>query len=461
MKRTAATKLIRARVEAFIRDFAKWNAKFYPAVFGTELLEWDPIQKEFVRTVSSRHFMPGERVGDVGCGVGSPPEHSPRHEKIILIDQRSETEALVETKAKKGGGRFYEYAVRWDGNEWQIARLQTFFAATGERVTDVALKALARSRAKPLWTKGVPAGLERSFKGGASLRTRYGVSRIKVVSAGVLEAPSGFLACDDPGEWQWGAAVLEIRIPPGKHEVDLVIDDNLQIVGAARVVFDGRTTNGVYAYATRRYRTRKVRRSLSHIVGVDGGMVGLGDAGAIIGLSRRERERLYWRIVDAQLGKHAKGAVFVPIDSATKAIAIDSGCGDGGYEAFWKLDRAGRPLELILDFADLALAVWDKVKVPFTRGRSISSIGKRRLRSYGVSVHFGHEGTQQILMVRGDKEVRVKIFDTGGNMLFGSEGGGCSQCDNETRYYLPANFPRNLSGHLELEMYMGHRYEFG
>jgi hypothetical protein len=59
----------------------------------------------------------------------------------------------------------------------------------------------------------------------------------------------------------------------------------------------------------------------------------------------------------------AAGALFIPIDDWTRALAIRSSCGDGGYAAYWQFDAAGQPVSLIFDFADLAQPVCEAINL--------------------------------------------------------------------------------------------------
>src|SRR5580765_4393816 len=101
-----ASELIRVRVESFIRDYAAWNAKFYRPGLSAEL-NWEAAHRAF-DVIASRHFVPGEKVRNVGYSIGSPPEHSPDTETIVTITEQAAT-ALVETESKAGISVFVEY----------------------------------------------------------------------------------------------------------------------------------------------------------------------------------------------------------------------------------------------------------------------------------------------------------------------------------------------------------------
>src|SRR5438045_8011907 len=105
------------------------------------------------------------------------------------------------------------------------------------KTNDLDLKTIAATRGPPIPAKEFPSGLDRLFDRPARLRTRRGLANTEIRRVGRIEAPSGFFACDDPGLWNDGAAVFDMTIPAGKHAIDLLTDDKMRIVGAARVVF--------------------------------------------------------------------------------------------------------------------------------------------------------------------------------------------------------------------------------
>jgi hypothetical protein len=188
-------------------------------------------------------------------------------------------------------------------------------------------------------------------------------------------------------------------------------------------------------------------------------MIGLADAGAVISLSRREREKVSIKLAEASLSKGTRDAAFLELPGSHRIWAINSGGGDGGYCAYWHLDAAGHPMSLIFDFADLALPVWETVRVPLKMSAPTGLITDRKLQRRALAIRFGHQRNQRTLMVKSDKTTKTKIFDSGGQIVFDSDGYGFSICEGETSYHLPHDFPVNLAGELEVQIYLGHRYE--
>lgn len=446
--------VIRARVEEFIRDCADWNTNFFRP--GSPL-DWSKAKDDF-KVIAARHFISGKAVGGAGATIGSPPEHSPEQERIVSIVKGSSDKAIVETELERKYPIYYEYTLERIGDEWKIAHLQTLLSSKSETVKDIDLNALARKILRPVPAKEFPIGLDRLFGGPVTLQTRHGLANTRISVAGTIEAPSGFLTCDDPGCWQWGASVFGLPIPPGKHAIELVLDDRLKIVGAARIVFDRREYKGFFAPAIR-IGPKDDDTGESHVISVDGGMIGFADAAAIIELPRRSRERLDSQLAKASLAKKQRGAVSVPLAGTLQAWAIDSGCGDGGYCAYWHLDDDEQPISLIFDFADLGLSKFETLCFPVEIGNSPQLVKDKDLRAWGITIRFKHENGLRIMSVSSDRQTTTKILDSTREIIFDSCGSGCSVCGDETTYYLPDNLPEKLNGMLEVEIYLGHGYE--
>jgi hypothetical protein len=389
----------------------------------------------------------------IGQSIGTPPEHS-KQEKIVSINQKSKSEALVETEFLEAYSKYYEYTMRKVGNDWRILKIQTFHCNSEERVKDVDLHSLRPKAAKAVPQTEVPSGLDELFARPLRLQTSsWGVVQTKIVAAGEVFIPSGYLAADDPGCWESGAAVLEQQLPPGRHKLELVIGVKPKIVAAARLNFGGKGA-GV-AFATRRIPGNHSQKN-THIIGVDGGMIGLADSKALGLLSRRDRERLYHQLCEALDKKRDAGSI--ALNSHTEAWAIRSGCGDGGYAAYWLLGKDKNPVSLIFDFAELALPVWETLHVPFVRKGAHIKITDSELRNRKISLKFTMEEGVQRLCVKSKRETVTKLFSPNNQLVFDSAGSGCSMSGDETFYLLPEDFSRCIEGKIELQIYMGHKY---
>jgi len=179
---------------------------------------------------------------------------------------------------------------------------------------------------------------------------------------------------------------------------------------------------------------------------------------ALSKLSKRQRERHYWKIIEASDAKQAKGAWSTPVEGGSEALAIRSGAGDGGYPAFWVLDAEGKPISLIFDFADLAQSIYEETEIPLA-GVS-GAIVNDRLKKEGIHVEFGSDQGRRTLNIFSREHVNLKIYGNDRNVLFKSEGAGFSQVGEQKTYVLPSTIPSNLAGHMKVQWYKGHRYEF-
>lgn len=454
---------IRAGMEEFLRDCETWKSNTRPPesieamLSSLEIVDHEARREEFQVTVG-RHFVSPQAAAAVQAMVATGWESTVELERIAGIDHHAPDAAIVETET--GGLRkaYNIYKLCLVGGVWLIASMQTFHAGREEKVEDPDLGVLGASLPAPVQATTFPEGLSDLFDGPARVRTSWGVVATRVTSVGEIAAPSGFLAGDDPGRWECGAEVFEMRIPPGRHRIDLVTEERTGTVTAARVVV-GRSQKGVsIAFATRRSATNHAAPE-SHVIGVDGGIIGLADAGSLIRLSRREREALYQELASASLQMGNRGAAFVPLSGLAEAWSIRSGGGDGGYCAYWSLDTKGNPLALVFDFAELAMPLCETLRGSFQISKGVSRVDQRELESRGIEVQFGRDRRHQTLKVRSPISTRTKLCDPAGRTLFDSEGSGCSQCENETVYHLPRNWPERLSGVFEVQVHLGNRYE--
>jgi hypothetical protein len=453
-----SSRAIRASVTNFIKDFAKWNSQVYRRGKFDPALDWEKARERF-KTSCARHFTEeGRATNEFGMQIGSPPSHTPKQEKIVSVTEISDSEVIVETVLTQSTITYYEYTVRWTGCEWLIAKIQTYYRSHVEPIKDINLKTLARSRYKVQIAKDAPSGLTDLFKGPTKLKTGEGLISTKLVSVGTIETPSEFLTADDPGNWDRGVAVFKVKVPVGRHEIELVIGDEMPIVTAARIVFKRSRTKSILACATRKFPPTQSTTD-THLIAIDGGILGLADAGAIFALTAREREILYHQLANTSRQSPNLGAASVALKDSIKAWVINTGCRDGGYYAYWQLDNKGNPLSLIFDFADLGQPVWEVLRLPVKLNKFAATVVDKGLKQFGLGIRFKPENNLPLLKVQSVKDTKTKIFNSQGEKIFDSEGCGCSVCENETTYHLGLEFPENLSGEMEVQIYHGHKYD--
>jgi hypothetical protein len=467
-----AESLIRQRILQFIQDYSEWNETAQPpdrspaqmARFAAA--RGDDI-KNALDQVAAKHCVSEELLTARGYSYGTPSQHDPLNEAITSVVIKSETEATVETENTCGGRphTFFEYKLSKLEEEWRIGKIRQFFGEENEAVGDEALLGqVRRKHAEPHFVEALPEGLERLFQGKARLNTRRDVANIEVLKAGPLSVPSGCIAGDDPGYWLWGASVFEMKVPPGEYELEVVTDG--RIIGAARVVFNKSPRGSVrYALATRRSVEASDRGRSSHVMGVDSGRIGLADAAVLLTKSKRERERLDEYLCEMSAAQEGNGVVFAPEGEEHSVVAINSGCGDGAYPAFWVLDVDGDPAALILDFMDLGQSVHREASAALTAEDRAVKFDADAFEAMGIKVVFrissdpATEG-QCLLEVTAPSHCEVQIFDEHQKLVFDGDRAAHGSCGDWRSYQLPSAMLGSFVGTLRTSLYVGHRYDF-
>jgi hypothetical protein len=443
---------IREGIKSFLRDYAAWNDRHCTGNL-TAFLNFDPIRADFKSSLG-RYFVKGLDLFSFCDGVGTPPQHSPERETIELIQLDGGAHAVVETKS---GIQFYEYDLRKEDG-WKIASIQTFFCGSDERVKgDPDLARLAASQLELSPADDFPEGLNRLFDGPQKLNTKMGIQESHVEAVGHLEIPSGFLACGDAGSW-WssGVDVFKARVPAGSHPVEVVRDGETGCVAALRIRFSQPEAEPYFARAERftsLYEESDAENS--HVIGVDGGCISLGDAASLVRLGGRERERFYYEAIPTK-ELYRWNSV-----GSAKVLSVQSGIGDGGYAAFWEVSNSGKLASLIVDFGVLSRSLFQKVELPFTVAQRSFEIKSAEAATIGVWLRIDRDDEMALVLVVGTKRsVEVRIYGSDGVTLFDTRGAGCSQGGGETTYRLPEDLPERVPLRMELERFAGTRYEF-
>jgi hypothetical protein len=301
-----------------------------------------------------------------------------------------------------------------------------------------------------------PAFLQLVSTPAAFQTERDGIQTSRIEQSGTIQTESGFLACADCGDWTTGLSVFNRQVPIGEFPLRLVFGSLFGCVEAAIIQFAPPDPNDTVIAATRLLPSSWPQEE-THIISVDGGMIGLADANAISTLSESERDALWQNLANASLDNPCS-SISIP-RSHLSVVGISSGMGDGGYAAFWRLRPTGQPAALMFDFAaTLATAVWKQINVPFTLPALQDGRDQQTFTVEGVSFRFFRRSGASEFVITRRASISAQIRDEAGTLLFDSEGAGCSVCGDETTYVLPSNFSRRLKGSITAKQYLGHRY---
>ena len=455
--------LIRQRVQDFIRDHYEWNMKFEPEVERDDAGDepWEAA-KAALKELSVRHCT---QDYSLGVSLGSEPDHHPEREKIISVEVLTSTSAVVETDYLKSSGGttsyIYKLAILPDG--WRITGISTLVSGRNDPLPEEPdLKVFTAGRLPPLPVKTIPQGLERLFEGPAKVNSMSGIRAAHCERIGEIEVPSGFLAYDDPSSWMFGAAVIEMPVPPGRYAVEIVKDDEAGRIAAARVVLNNAAKAATWVYATR-WQKRDLpkddsEREGTDLVGVDTGRVALADAGALMALSPRQREMLDQRLC----GDRPTDIVSAPLSDSTQAVAFTSGAGDGVYPSYWALDDNSRPMAFYMDFLLLSRTVLQTITAPFSFGLLAKKATSPELSAAKIELKFARHEGRWALRVAGKDISQIVAKADDGRVLFDTKGLD-SDVDEEDEsieiYMLPDDFPRKVSGQLSVQVVTGYQFE--
>jgi hypothetical protein len=421
--------------------------------------------KEALKEPSARHCTPPGLLTDEFSGVPVPPK-DPSDRSIVSVQIRSDSNAVVETQLKGQSPPTYQvFSLRKVDEQWRIARIELFSTPANQRVDgDPDLDELAKRQPALDAAQDFPEGLERLFEGPARLKSRDGMCETEIVQAGKFNVWSGFIAGGDPSDWRWGAAVFEVKLAPGAYPVELVVEKELGVIGAARIIFNRRTKPATRVYARRRDNQTIPKAENyyenSYVIAIDGGVLGLADARDVSALTVRQREEFYNRMVEQTERDRAKGHWFVKLSGDRMALTIHTGHGDGGYPAYWLLDKEGRPVSLLFDFVDLGEPIYETLQVTLNNQLLDGELSAPELAARHVSVAFTKENGLRILDITTEHAVSAALFDRTGKVIANSESAGSRQFGKTKGYYLPKTLPERFSGRLEIQLYRGHRYHF-
>jgi hypothetical protein len=456
---------IRARVEEFIAEHHKWALGLFSGDPEDPFKSLDhKAARAALRPAIERNFAPREVEAELGrTGFSWPPQHDPAVEQVASLKVKSGGKAQVCAVLSNDRG-FFEYHLVAEGDRWLIAKITRQYSNPDvPPANQPDLSELAAWHPAPLVADDYPDGLELLFVGSLLARTPKGTRQAITEEAGEIESPCGFLACSDPGSWEFETFVFELEVPRGKHRVQMVLDQSSGRVAAARVVFSGKpAASRVCAtrWGKRQPPRSEAERRDSHYIGTDTAELGLLDAATLIALTRRQRHALLGPLDKARRKRKDRAFARAALENDVHAVAISSGGGDGVYPAFWLLDSSGKPVQLIMDFGLLGNPVCSDLKLPLVLRGAELEVESSELKRLGAAVKFFEADDGLAVRVTGPALVSMKGLDSRGKVLFDSESMDSDMDEQEDEFYLlPKRVPKEFAGTLELRFFIKNRYE--
>jgi hypothetical protein len=299
-----------------------------------EFRRWDAV----LAKLEARHFIAGGARSYSGV-LHSESPHDPSREKVIGGIRRGDL-LFVETQIQASLTKYYEYEMRQVNGDWRIARVRQYLDASGEPFMNEKQRAsFSQAYNRPL--RPMPkneAGFDGTamFEPGRRVTVDGETTVIDVRPLGSLDARTGILVLGDFGYDPQTLAPLALRVPPGRYPVDIVI--GFKRVGGIRVRFSPQPVAKWHPADMADH---------NHLLGVDAGNVSVSDVSALLTVGGRDKERAFESFTES--GQEPLARMLSLVNTDDVAIT-ETGHGDGTYPAYWGMDAAGKPAQLVVDF---------------------------------------------------------------------------------------------------------------
>lgn len=322
---------VRARVEAFIADFhAAWLRAGQPSrdreAFQAAFDAW---RAELAR-VAGAHLADHVPTGAEGS-MSSQAPHGPDETLDAVVVADDGATGVVHSTMPHVVPSYYTYSLERAGGTWVIARIEEFLDPPGAPLVPLAEAERLLASATDVLGAPLEAGDDPSVL----------FRRFTVVPVGTVTT-SGVLVVRDLGYQDHDLEPLACRVPAGTYPVEAAVGDALDgdLNLALRLVLSEAPVAS-WCHAD--------QVGGGHVAGVDTGTISVADLAGLVGLEAQETERRY---TDQALEISSTGGVAFALSGtgAPDCVLAQSGYGDGGYPAFWGLDAAGRPAQLVVDF---------------------------------------------------------------------------------------------------------------
>ncbi|WP_038171531.1 DUF4241 domain-containing protein [Verrucomicrobium sp. BvORR106] len=416
-----------SRVREYISNlYLQWlAARDY---MGSGPFDYDPVafQKwnEACKGVQQRHFTPDAPKDEFGLGYSwSQPAHHSEHERIVNV--RAETDfAVIETENAEHFPAFYEYELKHVGNDWRITKVSPFYAPEGEPLFEDSLKnkilAMVHPDAPlPDLSTGISPNCDRLFDDNRTIKLWGQETPLKVVSAGVLHLPSGAIGVHDFGRDFDDFLPLSRSVVPGDYPVELTVVEGYG--AAARIIF--RPDCQVVRWAP-----APTVDGGSHQAEIAYMNLAFVDAGSLMSLKKREKERHYYLsylepIRQDITGTHRSMHLRSSPPENPDAICVNARDSTGDASCYWGLAADGNVVSLVADFQFIAEPQLETILVPWSFSQWNTSIDHPLLTRWNVTIFLGGSQIGTGFHVIGENFDSARLLDSTGNVIANSEAG--------------------------------------
>lgn len=416
-----------SRVLAYISDLhLQWlAARDY---MGSGPLAYDPaaFQKwnEACALAHQRHFVPNAPKDEFGFGYSwSQPAHHSEQERIINVRIGTDS-AIIETENAESFPAFYEYELKHIGNNWRITRVTPYYAPEGEPLFEDSIKnkilAMVTPDAPlPDLSADICPSCERLFEDGRTIKPWGQEIPLKVVSAGVLHLPSGAIGVYDFGRDFDDFLPLSRSVVPGEYPVELTLVEGYG--AAARIIFR------LDCQAVR-WAPAPTVEGRSHQAEITYMNLAFVDAGSMMSLEKREKERLYnlsylEPIRQNVYESHRPVYLRSSPPGNPDAVCVNARDSTGHASCYWGLAADGSIVSLVADFQFIAEPQLETLQVPWSFSQWNIPIDHPLLSQWNVMLFLGSNHNGSGFHVIGENFDSARLLDSSGTVIASSEEG--------------------------------------
>lgn len=454
---------IRARVEAFIRDYNDWNHDCHltqgidsfvsPCDFdpdGSSLPHVQPAREDLPRRllmeVARKHCTREDVLTRHGVAFGTTPFHSPDFQ-ITEITITAPARAVLKTDHTGGVVASWEYILEKRDGVWLIAKMDPFHGEDEPGARTDWSDADLQTDLDPIDDAEIDFNL--AFTPGVAAFNVESQTRevVTVRQLGEIDIPSGFLTIVDPGADPSDIRPLALKFPTPKLKIETsCLGDQ---VAFARIWLTLPTD--LQAFIPARFIQTPDEHNHLEISAapIRSGFLLFADAGAWRAMSHRDMERFVHAAWDERMSPHAPllaRLITLPTDARPAAALLIAPGGDTSCPCYWGLDREQRPAALIVDMRICEESIDEAIVLPFhpqwlTDERTIP-----QLTEFGADVRLGLADESSIQIHTQGKYVEIDLLDANDRMIGSTSSSGhmCTGAECWQKITFAPPLPDNL-----------------